>query len=104
LAKGTGGNAAGRPGREEHVSFDVEARRVGFFGVQLEAVPVKGEGGIDEVDRLALPVDDLAGDTRDRAVGFERLDGGPDPARMGSGVVAQEGEVPAGGGFGAAVA
>src|SRR5205823_6100823 len=73
-------------------------------GVELEAMPVEAEPGVDEVDQLAVPVEHLAGDGCDRAVAVEHGRCGRQPGGVGSGVVVQEGQMLAGGGLCAGVA
>ena len=82
----------------------VGGSRVGLADVQLEAVAVERQRRVDEVDGLALPVEHLAGDARDRGVGVQRVDRGAEPAGIGAGVVVEEREVLAGGGARAVVA
>ena len=52
----------------------------GSADVELEAVAVERHRRVDEVDGAALPVEHLAGDARDRRVGVQRVDRGPEPA------------------------
>ena len=52
-------------GAEQHVLLDVPGPAVLLAGVRLVTHPVPGDGSVDEVDLLALPVEDLAGDGPD---------------------------------------
>ena len=99
-----GAHEHGRARGEQHVLLDVVVAGVPFLRMKLEAVPVEGESGIDEVDGGALPVQDLGGHARDGAVRLHPRDGGPDPGRIGPGVVVEEGHVLAPRRVGASVA
>jgi hypothetical protein len=64
--------------------------QVGLAGVRLVAHAVPGDGRVDVVDAVALPVEHLAGDGANVASGRERVDGSLDPVRVRLRVVVEE--------------
>ncbi len=80
-------------GAEEDVLLLVPAAAVALAGVRLVAHAVPGDGAVDEVDLLALPVEHLARDGADVAPGVEGGHRLRDPRGVRLGVVVEEGDV-----------
>ena len=90
--------------REHHIGGGLAAAVVRRSGHGLVTHPEPGQRRVHVVDVHAVPVEDLAGDATDRAIVFQRADGGPQPIDVGAGVVVDEREVFAGGMLGGQVA
>ena len=61
--------------------------------MQLEALAVERQRRVDEIDRLAVPVEHLARDARDAGDAREAGDRRGEPPRIGPGVVVEECDV-----------
>ena len=81
-----------RPGGEQHVLAGVVLTGVRPLALPLVAHAVPGEGPVDVVDVVAVPVEDLAGHRRHVGLLLEDLDRGGDPVPGRAGVVVDEGE------------
>ena len=81
-----------RPGGEQHVLGGVVLAGVRPLALPLVAHAVPGEGPVDVVDVVAVPVEDLAGHRGHVGLPLEHLDRGRDPVAGRAGVVVDEGE------------